>query len=122
MSARTVNADPIFQGDHVDAVVTVRNRLNQPVTLPTGTVGTVVYGIHTSDKAKNFLVKKVIGDGVTVRAQTGSDVGLFDLVILPTDTENLAGDDLYHECVVSIGGKPRTIFSGLFPVKVSPIK
>lgn len=121
MTARIVNADPIWQGDHVDAEVQVYNRLNQPVTLPTGTVGTVVYGIHTSDKAQNFLVKKIIGDGITVRAQTGDDVGKFDLVILPSDTAPLSGD-LYHECVVTIDGKPRTIFVGTFPVNVSPLK
>ncbi len=120
--ARIVNADPIFQGDHVDAVVTVFNRINQPVTLPTGTVGTVEYAIHTSDKANNFLVKKIIGDGITVRPQTGDDIGVFDLVILPDDTAPLSGQDLYHECLVDIDGKPRTIFYGTFPVSVSPLK
>jgi hypothetical protein len=121
MSARIVNADTIFQGDHVDAEVTVLNRLNQPVSLPTGTVGAVEYQIRESDKAAAFLVKKEVGDGITVRSQVGSDVGVFDLVILPADTAPLVGD-LYHECVVTIGGKPRTIFYGEFPVNVSPIK
>lgn len=119
MTARIVNADEIWQGDHVDAVVTVFNRLNARVTLITGTA--ITYGMHTSDKAKDFLVKKVVGDGITVRTQSGDDIGVFDLVILPADTAPLVGD-LYHECIVVIDSKPRTIFYGTFPVNVSPLK
>lgn len=121
MTARIVNADTIYQGDSLDAVVQVYDSTNNPVTLPTGTVGTVVYGIYQSDKADAFLVRKTVGDGITVRAQSGSDIGKFDLVIPGSDTDSLSGD-LYHECVVTIAGKARTIFYGTFPVKISPIK
>jgi hypothetical protein len=121
MTARIVNADTLYQGDSLDVVVQVYDSSNLPVTLPTGTVGTVIYGIYQSDKSTTFLVKKIIGDGIVVRAQSGSDVGKFDLVLAGSDTENLYGD-LYHECVVTIDGKARTIFYGKFPVRVSSIK
>jgi hypothetical protein len=120
-SAREVNADDVYQGDHVDAEVTVVNRLNQRVALPTGTVGAVTYEIRPDNKSSQKLVEKGIGDGIVVRPQTGSDIGVFDLVILPADTAPLIGN-LYHECVVTIDNKPRTVFYGTFPVKVSVIK
>ena len=118
-SAREVNADPIFQGDQVEAVVQVYNRLNAAVCIITGS--TITYGIFQDNNSTQFLVQKTVGDGITVRAQTGDDVGKFDLVILPADTAPLQGT-LYHECVMTQENKPRTIFYGDFPVNVSPIK
>lgn len=121
MTARIVDADSIWQGDYIDAVVTIYNRQNQPVILPTGTVGAVIYEIFDNDKSTKALVTKGVGSGITVRPQTGGDIGVFDLVILSADTEPLSGD-LYHECVVTVDAKPRTAFYGTFPVMVSPIK
>lgn len=118
-SARVVDADPIFQGDQLEAVVQVYNRLNQPVTIATGSP--IGYGIFMDNNSTQYLVQKSVGDGITLRAQTGNDIGKFDLVILPDDTAPLAGV-LYHECVMTQNGKPRTIFYGKFPVEVSPIK
>jgi len=117
--ARIVNADPIYQGDQVESVVQVYDQLNQAVTIATGS--SIDYGIFMDDNSVAYLVQKTIGDGITVRTQIGADIGKFDLVILPADTEPLAGV-LYHECVMTQDGKPRTIFYGEFPVNVSPIK
>ena len=124
MSARVVNVsgiDAIFQGDQVEAQVTVYDSNNERVSLATGTVDTITYQIQNSDKSTGWLVQLGVGSGITVRSQVGGDIGVFDMVILPADTAPLSGV-LYHECMVTLQTRPRTILYGEFEVKVSPIK
>jgi len=106
MTNKLPRIDDYFSGDTLVLSVTVKNkRTGDTVSL----IGSDIEWVLAESPASVNEVVKTVGDGITV---TDAQYGEFEVEIVPTDTESLAGD-YYHEAeITDADGDVSTVFAG----------
>jgi len=99
----------IYKGDDKILVVTVKDSSGNIEDISGTTVNYVVYKFTIG----NIVITKTTSSGISLTDPTS---GIFEITLIPSDTENLLGYYL-HECeLTDTFGKVSTIFTGKFTV------
>ncbi len=94
-----------------------------PVTdsdgLPLNMAGaTIYYGVFTSKGVGAAVIEKSVGDGIVLVSEDGINDAV-QITLDAADTNDLLPGRYYHECRVTLSGKPQVVFEGRIRLKKS---
>jgi hypothetical protein len=87
----------------------------QPLNM---TGATIYYGVFTSKGAGSAVIEKSVGDGVVLVSEDGTNDAV-QITLDAADTNDLLPGRYYHECRVTLSGKPEVVFEGRIRLKKS---
>jgi hypothetical protein len=106
----------MMQGTAKIVTVPVTNSLTgMPLTM---TGATIYYGVFTSKGVGAAVIEKSVGDGIVLVSEDGTNDAV-QITLDAADTNDLLPGRYYHECRVTLSGKPEVVFEGRIRLKKS---
>ena len=106
----------MMQGTAKIVTVPVTNSLTG---LPLNMTGaTINYGVFTSKGAGVAVLEKSVGSGIVLVSEDGTNDAV-QITLDAVDTNDLLPGRYYHECRVTLNGKPEVVFEGRIRLKKS---
>lgn len=106
----------MMQGTAKIITVPVTNSLTG---LPLDMTGaTIIYGVFTSKGAGAAVLTKTEGSGIILVSEDDTNDAV-QITLDAADTNDLLPGRYYHECRVTLNGKPEVVFEGRIRLKKS---